>query len=194
MLPAKDKPAYHSEGKRHFEDNCPRGLMTVLTILHHPDPRLRQKALPVTEFDAQLALFAENLLNTMYQAKGIGLAAMQVGVRQRVLALDVSEERNHGQIFVNPEIVTAEGSSVYEEGCLSLPESFEKVTRPAKITVRYQTLQGEVQTLTAEGLLATCLQHEIDHLDGKLFIDHLSPLKRERIEKRLEKRQRQHAA
>lgn len=162
--------------------------MTVLTILHHPDPRLRQKALPVTEFDAQLAVFAENLLKTMYQAKGIGLAAMQVGVRQRVLALDVSEERNHGQIFVNPEILTAEGSSVYEEGCLSLPESFEKVTRPAKITVRYQTLQGEVQTLTAEGLLATCLQHEMDHLDGKLFIDHLSPLKRERLEKRLEKR------
>ncbi len=162
--------------------------MTVLTILHHPDPRLRQVALPVREFDAQLAIFADNLLKTMYEAKGIGLAAIQVGVRLRVLALDVSEERNQGQIFVNPEILTAEGSSVYEEGCLSVPESFEKVTRPAKISLCYQTVQGEVKTLTAEGLLATCLQHEMDHLDGKLFIDHLSNLKRQRIEKRLEKR------
>jgi peptide deformylase len=168
--------------------------MTVLTILHHPDPRLRQVALPVTIFDVQLATFAEDLLTTMYQAKGIGLAATQVGVRLRVIALDISEERNQGRIFINPEILSAEGSSVYEEGCLSLPDSFEKVTRPAKIHLRYQNLQGETQTLTAEGLLATCLQHEIDHLDGKLFIDYLSALKRERIQKRLEKRQRHAAA
>ena len=162
--------------------------MTRLTILEYPDPRLRTRATPVDAVDASLRELIDDMLETMYAAKGIGLAATQVDVHRRVLVADVSEERNDPRVFINPEILwTSEEKAVYEEGCLSIPEFYEDVERPAQVRVKYLDLEGREQEVEASGLLATCLQHEIDHLNGVLFIDHISRLKRERVVKKFAK-------
>ncbi len=158
--------------------------MAQLPILEYPDPRLRIRAEPVTEFDDDLRQLAADLLETMYAAPGIGLAATQVDVHKRVLVVDVSEERNEPFCLVNPEILSAEGQVSYEEGCLSVPDVFEAVDRAERIEVSALDPNGERIHIEAEGLLAICIQHEIDHLDGKLFVDYLSALKRDRLKKK----------
>jgi peptide deformylase len=165
--------------------------MSKLTILEYPDPRLRTRAAPVSLFDDALRRLAGDMLETMYAAPGVGLAATQVNIHQRLLVADVSEERNQPQILVNPEILSQEGIAVREEGCLSVPGIFDEVERAARIQVRAQDVDGKTFELNAEGLLAVCIQHEIDHLNGKLFVDYLSELKRERIRKKLEKERKQ---
>ncbi|HVV96500.1 MAG TPA: peptide deformylase [Rhodanobacteraceae bacterium] len=167
--------------------------MAKLTILEFPDPRLRTKAAPVTEFDAALAKLAADMLETMYEAPGIGLAATQVNVHRQILVLDVSEEKNQPRVIVNPKIVEREGSQTYQEGCLSVPGIFADVDRADRIRVEAQDVEGHPLAIEADGLLAVCIQHEMDHLVGKLFVDYLSPLKRELVRKKLEK-QRRHAA
>ena len=164
--------------------------MTVLTVLHYPDDRLRTTAKPVAEITAQTRQLVADMLDTMYDENGIGLAATQVNVHQRVVVIDVSENRDQPQVFINPEIIAKSGDTTYEEGCLSVPQSYANVERAAEVTVKAQNLEGEWFELKAEGLLAICLQHELDHLLGKLFIDYLSPLKRDRIKKKLEKQAR----
>ena len=164
--------------------------MTVLTVLHYPDDRLRTTAKPVAEITAQTRQLVADLLDTMYDENGIGLAATQVNVHQRVVVIDVSENRDQPQVFINPEIISKSGDTTYEEGCLSVPQSYANVERAAEVTVKAQNTEGEWFELQAEGLLAICLQHELDHLVGKLFIDYLSPLKRDRIKKKLEKEAR----
>lgn len=164
--------------------------MAVLKILHYPDPRLRVVAKPVTDFGPALAQLVADLLDTMYSAVGIGLAANQVDVPQRVLVLDVSRGRGSPRCFVNPEIVALRGLTSGEEGCLSVPETFEMVERAEWVRVRAQNAQGVPFELECEGILAVCLQHEIDHLDGKLFVDRLSLLKRSRIRRKFDKAQR----
>ncbi len=164
--------------------------MPILEILHFPDPRLRNLAEPVEEFDQKLQEFADSMLETMYHSSGIGLAATQVGVSKRVVVIDVSEERNQPICLVNPEIIEREGEEESEEGCLSVPAVYEKVTRAERVRVKAQDKSGELIELEADGLLAVCIQHEVDHLDGKLFIDYLSGLKRQRIRKKLEKEAR----
>lgn len=163
-----------------------------LSILIYPDKRLRQKALPVLDFTPELRATAAAMFATMRQANGIGLAATQVGILQRLVVIDIPPERDehhHGElVLVNPEITArSEALSVYEEGCLSLPQQYAEVTRPAEIDCRYQDLDGNTHDIHASGLLATCIQHEIDHLDGVLFIDHLSRLKRDRLTQKLAK-------
>jgi peptide deformylase len=167
--------------------------MSKLTILEFPDKRLRTKAKPVTVFDAALKQLAADMLETMYEAPGIGLAATQVNVHKQLLVLDVSEEKNEPLILVNARIVESEGSQTYQEGCLSVPGVFADVDRADRIRVEAQDVEGKAVTLEADGLLAVCIQHEMDHLVGKLFVDYLSPLKRELVRKKLEK-QRRHAA
>lgn len=164
--------------------------MTVLTVLHYPDDRLRTVAKPVAEITAQTRQLVADLLDTMYDENGIGLAATQVNVHQRVVVIDVSESRDQPQVFINPEIISKSGDTTYEEGCLSVPQSYANVERAAEVTVKAQNTEGEWFELKADGLLAICLQHELDHLVGKLFIDYLSPLKRDRIKKKLEKEAR----
>ena len=168
--------------------------MAVLEILEFPDPRLRTKAKPVAQVtDATRRLIAD-MLETMYEAPGIGLAATQVNVHERLLVIDVSEERNRPLVFINPEITILDPDlGEYDEGCLSVPGFYETVSRPSRVQVT--ALDGEGKRFTQElgGLLAICLQHEIDHLEGKLFVDYLSPLKRQRIRKKLEKQQRLNA-
>jgi peptide deformylase len=166
--------------------------MGKLTILEYPDPRLRTRAAPVTAFDADLGQLAEDMLKTMYNAKGVGLAATQVNVHKRMLVLDVSEERNKPLILVNPGLLELVDKSVNQEGCLSVPGVFEDVERARRIRVEYHDTKGVKHELEAEGLLAVCIQHEMDHLEGKLFVDYLSELKRERIRKKLEKERRLH--
>jgi peptide deformylase len=166
--------------------------MGKLTILEYPDPRLRTRAAPVTVFDAALGQLAEEMLETMYNAKGVGLAATQVNVHKRMLVTDVSEERNKPLILVNPKLLELVDKSVNQEGCLSVPGVFEDVERARRIRVEYQDTKGAKQEFEAEGLLAVCIQHEMDHLEGKLFVDYLSELKRERIRKKLEKDRRLH--
>lgn len=161
--------------------------MAILHILHYPDPRLRLKAKAVMEVNDSVRQLAADMLETMYAAPGIGLAATQVNVQKRLLVLDVSEQKNTPQCFINPEILIREGSEEMEEGCLSVPGIFDNVTRSQKVLVRALDLQGQSFELEADGLLAVCLQHEIDHLDGRLFVDHLSTLKRNRIRKKLTK-------
>ncbi|MDH3419784.1 MAG: peptide deformylase [Gammaproteobacteria bacterium] len=168
--------------------------MAQLPILEYPDPRLRIRAEPVTEFDAGLRQLAVDLLETMYAAPGIGLAATQVDVHKRILVVDVSEERNEPLCLINPEIVSAEGQVSYEEGCLSVPDVFESVDRAERITVSALDENGERIEIEAEGLLAICIQHEIDHLDGKLFVDYLSALKRERLKKKTRKKAKREAS
>ena len=164
--------------------------MSVLTVLHYPDDRLRTIAKPVTEFNEKLRQLVADMIETMYAENGIGLAATQVNIHQRVVLIDLSEERNQPQVFINPEIITKSGDTTYEEGCLSVPQNYANVERAAEVTVKAQDAEGNPFEVNANGLLAICLQHELDHLVGKLFIDYLSPLKRDRIRKKLEKEAR----
>lgn len=159
--------------------------MAVLDILVYPDQRLRQVAEPVEVFDRDLHRLIDDMAETMYQAPGIGLAAVQVNVPRRVVVLDISEHRDELREFVNPRVVAQEGSLESEEGCLSVPDVYAPVTRAEQVVVEAQDRHGTPFTLNADGLLAVCIQHEIDHLDGKVFVDYLSRLKRERIKKRL---------
>jgi peptide deformylase len=168
--------------------------MALRTILEYPDPRLRTRAQPVTQFDAELGQLIDDMFETMYAAPGIGLAATQVDVHKRVVVIDVSEERNQPLVFVNPEILSREGEEVSEEGCLSVPENFAEVKRAAKVRIRAQDRKGEVFERDYDEVLAVCIQHEMDHLEGKLFVDYLSDLKRERIRKKLEKERKERAA
>ncbi len=165
--------------------------MAILNILHFPDPRLRKVAQPIAKVTDDIRQLADNMLETMYEAPGIGLAATQVNVQKRILVIDISEDKSDPLVLINPEILDAEGEREYEEGCLSVPEAYEAVTRADKVKIKAVNLQGEDFEFNADGLLATCVQHEIDHLDGKLFVDYLSNLKRQRIKKRLEKHQKQ---
>ncbi|MDZ7867803.1 MAG: peptide deformylase [Rheinheimera sp.] len=164
--------------------------MAVLTVLHYPDERLRTIAKPVAAVTAETRQLVADLLETMYAENGIGLAATQVNVHQRVVVIDLSEDRNQPQVFINPEITEKSGDTTYEEGCLSVPQNYANVERAAEITLKAQDTDGNWFEVKADGLLAICLQHELDHLVGKLFIDYLSPLKRDRIKKKLEKQAR----
>ncbi|MDY6941444.1 MAG: peptide deformylase [Pseudomonadota bacterium] len=165
--------------------------MAVLDILHFPDPRLREKAKAVAEVDERIRQLVSDMLETMYDASGVGLAAIQVNVRERVIVADVSDNRDEPLHFINPEIVWQEGGKESDEGCLSVPGIYEPVRRAEKIRVKALNTEGESFELEADGLLSVCIQHEIDHLNGKLFVDYLSELKRQRIRKRLAKAQRQ---
>jgi peptide deformylase len=168
--------------------------MALLEILEFPDVRLRTAAKPVTEVTAATRALIDDMFETMYAAPGIGLAATQVNVHQRLLIIDVSEERSEPLVFINPKVTIVNPElSEYDEGCLSVPGYYETVARPSGLEVTALDRHGERFTREVDGLLATCLQHEIDHLDGKLFVDYLSPLKRQRIRKKLEKDQRQRA-
>jgi peptide deformylase len=164
-----------------------RNIMARLQILEYPDPRLRTKAKPVEVFDEALATLAADMLETMYAAPGVGLAATQVDQHKRLIVMDVSEDRQTPMVFCNPQILSAEGSGVTEEGCLSVPGIFDEVKRAARIRARAQDVTGKTFEVDLEALAAVCLQHEMDHLEGKLFVDYLSDLKRERIRKKLEK-------
>jgi peptide deformylase len=168
--------------------------MTKLAILEYPDPRLRKKAATVTAVDDALRRLADDMLETMYAAKGVGLAATQVDVHQRLIVLDVSEGRDQPLILINPELLIQEGSGPGEEGCLSLPGIYDKLTRATHIRVRAWDRNGASLEMDADGLLAVCIQHEMDHLEGKLFVDYLSELKRQLIRRRLEKERRQRTA
>jgi peptide deformylase len=159
--------------------------MTRLTILEYPDPRLRTRAVPVDAVDAGLRELIDDMLETMYAAKGIGLAATQVNVHRRLLVADVSDGRNEPRIFVNPEILSSEGTEISQEGCLSVPGYYDDVERAERIRVRALDRQGRIFEADLDGLLAICVQHEIDHLDGVLFIDHISALKRNMILRKL---------
>ena len=161
--------------------------MALKTILEFPDPRLRTRAQPVVRFDASLHRLIEDMLETMYAAPGIGLAATQVDVHQRLIVIDVSETHNEPLVLINPQIIAREGEASTEEGCLSVPGIFDAVMRAARIRVRAQDRTGQVFERDCDELLAVCVQHEMDHLDGKLFVDYLSNLKRDRIRKKLEK-------
>ncbi|MDH5784245.1 MAG: peptide deformylase [Chromatiales bacterium] len=165
--------------------------MSLLTILHFPDERLRTVARPVERVDDRLRRFIDDMFHTMYEAPGIGLAATQVDFHQRVIVIDVSEEKDQPLVFINPEILQREGVEEMDEGCLSVPGIYERVERADRVKVRALDRNGDPFDLEAEGLLAVCIQHEIDHLDGKLFVDYLSSLKRHRIKKKLEKQLRQ---
>ncbi|MEL7449171.1 MAG: peptide deformylase [Pseudomonadota bacterium] len=164
--------------------------MSLLTILEFPDPRLRTVAKPVTDVDDEVRELVSNMFDTMYAAPGIGLAATQVDVHRQILVTDVSENRDQPYCLINPEIISGDGVTVTEEGCLSVPGIYAKVERYETITVKALNEQGEEFTLDADGMLAICIQHEMDHLKGKLFVDYLSDLKRQRIRKRLEKERR----
>ena len=168
--------------------------MSVLSILEFPDPRLRTRAAPVTVFDAKLKQFVADMFETMYAANGVGLAATQVNVHQRVLVTDMSEGRTEPLALINAQILEKEGSQVYQEGCLSFPGLYADVTRALKVKVKAQDAAGKEFVVDAEGPLAVCIQHEIDHLDGKVFVDHLSALKRGMLLKRLEKARKQAAS
>ena len=165
--------------------------MALLQILEFPDPRLRNRAQPVTHVDAALRTLIDDMFETMYAAPGIGLAATQVNVAKRVLVIDLSEKRDQPLALINPEILERSGIEETEEGCLSVPGYFDKVTRAEKIRVRALDRDGKQIEFDADGLLAVCIQHEIDHLDGKLFVDYLSELKRTRIRKKLEKERKE---
>lgn len=167
--------------------------MALLEILHHPDIRLRKKAAPVTAVDETIRQLVDDMFETMYDAHGIGLAATQINVHQRVVVIDLSEEKDEPLCFINAEILSKEGSVEHEEGCLSVPEYYEKVTRAEKIRVKALDKEGNSFEMDADGLLAICVQHELDHLDGKLFVDYLSSLKQQRVRKKLEKLKRQQA-
>jgi peptide deformylase len=166
----------------------------MLTILEFPDPRLRTHAQPVTVFDRELLDLIDAMFATMYDAPGIGLAATQVNAHKQLLVLDVSDEKNEPLVLINPQITAHDGAQVYQEGCLSVPGIFADVERADRITVNALDRYGKPFTLDADGLLAVCIQHEMDHLIGKLFVDYLSPLKRELVRKKLDKQRRASAA
>lgn len=162
--------------------------MALLDILEFPDSRLRTKAKPVTDFDPALKTLCADLIETMYEANGIGLAATQVNIHRKIIVLDVSEEQDDAQVIINPTIVqVGEEDQEYEEGCLSVPGFKELVQRPGQICIEAKDIQGKSFKLECDGILAVCVQHEMDHLEGKLFVDYLSSLKRNRIKKKLEK-------
>jgi len=169
-------------------------IMALRTILEFPDPRLRTRARPVTDFDAALGTLIDDMFETMYLAPGIGLAATQVDVHQRVIVIDTSEDHSGRLELVNPEILSREGEASTEEGCLSVPGIFDEVKRAAKVRVRSQDRTGAVLERDYDDILAVCIQHEMDHLDGKLFVDYLSDLKRERIRKKLDKERKERTA
>lgn len=164
--------------------------MAIRTILHYPDPRLRTVAKPVTEFDEALRTLAQDMAETMYDAPGIGLAATQVDVHKRVVVIDITHEKNDLRVFINPEIVERRGEEQMEEGCLSVPGIYDTVTRADWVKLRARDVNGKEFEIETDGLLAVCIQHEIDHLDGKVFVDYLSRLKQQRIQKKLEKQSR----
>lgn len=165
--------------------------MAILSILHFPDPRLTTRAQPVEQVDDGVRRLVADMFETMYSAPGIGLAATQVDVHRRVIVIDVSEEKNEPRVFINPEILSRDGVEEMEEGCLSVPGIYEKVRRAEHVKVRALDRDGQPFELEADGLLAVCIQHEIDHLEGKLFVDYLSQMKRQRIRKKLDKRERE---
>lgn len=162
--------------------------MAKLSILRYPDYRLYTVAQPVAQVDARIKQLVTDMAETMYDAPGIGLAATQVDEHIQLLIIDISEERNDLRVFINPKILTADGSAVHEEGCLSVPGIYDKVTRAEKITVEAMDLDGKIFTIEAEGLMGVCIQHEMDHLLGKVFVQYLSPLKQSRIKNKLKKR------
>lgn len=164
--------------------------MSTLAILEFPDPRLRTVAAPVTVFDAELKQFVADMYETMYAANGVGLAATQVNVHKRVLVADMSDDRNEPMVLINPEILEKDGQQVYQEGCLSFPGIYADVTRALHVKVRAQDVDGKEIVVEAEGPLAVCIQHEMDHLAGKVFVDYLSPLKRTMLLKRMEKQRK----
>ena len=168
--------------------------MALLNILHFPDPRLRTVAKPVTEFDDELRQLVSDMFETMYEAPGIGLAATQVDRHIRLLVLDVSDERNQPRCLINPEIIEADGEEEMDEGCLSVPGFFERVRRADHIRVRARDEHGKTSEFETNGLESVCIQHEMDHLEGKLFVDYLSNLKRNRIRSKLVKQQKQKAS
>ncbi len=169
--------------------------MSILTILEFPDPKLRTVAAPVKQVDDRIKKLVDDMLETMYDANGIGLAATQVDVHEQVIVMDISEERNDPWVFINPEVEILDESTKrpWEEGCLSVPGFYEFVERPEFVKVRALDRDGNAMEFEPDGLMAVCIQHEMDHLNGKLFVDYLSPLKRQRIRKKLEKLSRQHA-
>ena len=164
--------------------------MALLNILEYPDPRLRKVAAPVAAVTPDIQKLVRDMAETMYAAPGIGLAATQVDVHKRVLVMDISDTRDELRVFINPEVLSAEGEAENEEGCLSVPGYYDKVTRPQKVRVRALDIGGNPFELDADGRLAVCIQHEMDHLVGKVFVDHLSALKRARLSARLRKKQR----
>jgi len=165
--------------------------MALLNILRYPDARLHKIAQPVTAFDERLAQLAADMAETMYEAPGIGLAATQVDVHERLLVIDTSETKDALQVFINPEVLwESEERQVYDEGCLSVPGIYDGVERPARVKVRAQDLKGEFFEIDCDGLMAVCIQHEMDHLMGKVFVEYLSPLKRNRIKNKLLKEER----
>jgi peptide deformylase len=168
--------------------------MSVLTILEFPDPRLRTKAEPVRVFDAELKQFVADMFETMYAANGVGLAATQVNVHRQVLVADMSDERDQPLVLINAQILSKEGDQVYQEGCLSFPGIYADVTRALKVKVKANDVDGNEVVMDFEGPLAVCIQHEMDHLAGKVFVDYLSPLKRTMLLKRMEKQRKQAAS
>ncbi|QND87262.1 Peptide deformylase [Chromobacterium vaccinii] len=165
--------------------------MALLNILHYPDERLHTVAKPVEVFDAALQQQIDDMFETMYEAKGIGLAATQVDYHRRLVVMDISEERDERRVFINPEIVSKDGETVYEEGCLSVPGIYDKVTRAEHVKVKALDRDGKPFELEADGLLAICIQHEIDHLNGVVFVERLSQMKQTRINTKLKKREKQ---
>ncbi|MCR4302045.1 MAG: peptide deformylase [Sulfuricaulis sp.] len=168
--------------------------MTIRRILHYPDPRLRRQANPVLEITDSTRRLVDDMAETMYQAPGIGLAAIQIDEPWRIIIIDISQTRDQLQVFINPKILSREGEQELEEGCLSVPGIYEPVSRARQIRVRALNRDGQAFEIETEDLLATCIQHEIDHLDGKVFVDYLSRLKQTRIRKKLEKRGREQGA
>ena len=164
--------------------------MAKLPIIEFPDPRLRTVAKPVERVDKRIRQLIDDMFETMYDAPGIGLAATQVDFHQRLLILDISEDKSQPMVFINPQILSAEGSQVYQEGCLSVPGIYADVKRANMVTVTALDRDGEPFEITTDGLLAVCIQHEMDHLAGKVFVDYLSPLKRELVKKKLAKQRR----
>ena len=170
----------------------PTRLMARLPILRYPDPRLLKPSSPVTRFDADLKALVQDMAQTMYEAPGVGLAAPQINVHRQIIVIDVSEKRDELRVFINPEIIGAsEEKKRFEEGCLSLPGIYDEIERPAQVRVRAFDTDGNSFETDAEGLLAVCIQHEIDHLKGRVFVDYLSPMKRNRIKKKLLKEERE---
>lgn len=166
--------------------------MSILNILRYPDPRLHKVAKPVTVFDDNLKKLVADMAETMYDAPGVGLAASQVDVHEQLVVIDVSETNDQLQVFINPEIIWAsEEKKVYDEGCLSVPGIYDDVERPAEVKVRALDINGQPFEIHADGLLAVCIQHEMDHLKGKVFVEYLSPLKRNRIKTKLQKEERE---
>jgi len=158
--------------------------MALLEILHYPDPRLRNQATPVSSVNAEIKKLVDDMLETMYAAPGIGLAAIQVNVPKRVIVIDISEDKSAPQVFINPELIPDGEVIEAEEGCLSVPGIYETVNRPERVKIQALNREGESFETVADGLLAVCIQHEVDHLDGKLFVDYLSRLKQQRIRKK----------